>query len=145
MARLRPYLFVAALAGLGASVWAVFYGGGDAWLAHTLGIYNETGPWYAFWSGFGSDIGEYAVFAALVTAVVGAYRRHNCNIKGCWRLQWREYVDADGVKHMWCKKHHPSKPVHSRDFEHFLAEHQARKAKAQAAQASSGQVPAGSG
>jgi hypothetical protein len=132
MARLRPYLFAAALAGLGASIWAIFYGGGDAWLAHTLGIYNEAGPFYAFWSGFGSDIGEYAVFVALVTATVGAYRRHNCNIKGCWRLQWREYIDADGVKHMWCKKHHPNKPVHSRDFEQFLREHEARK-KAQAA------------
>ena len=39
MAKLRPYLLVAALAGLGASVWAVFYGGGDAWLAHTLGMH----------------------------------------------------------------------------------------------------------
>ena len=64
MVRLRPYLLVAALAGLGVSIWAIFYGGGDAWLAHNLGLYNETGPWYAFWSGFGSDIGEYAVFGA---------------------------------------------------------------------------------
>jgi hypothetical protein len=133
MARLRPYLLVAALAGLGASVWAIFYGGGDAWIAHNLGLYNETGPWYAFWSGFGSDIAEYAVFGAVVTGIVGAYRRHNCNVKGCWRLQWREYIDADGVKHLWCKKHHPSKPVHSRDFDKFLREHEARKhAQAQA-------------
>ena len=48
-------------------------------LLHVLGIDSASGPWYAFWSGFGSDLGE--------LAIVGAIVRHvNCHSKGCWRL-----------------------------------------------------------
>lgn len=41
--------------------------------------FTGTGRWYNFWSGFGSDIGELAIVAAL-------YRHVNCSTKGCWRL-----------------------------------------------------------
>ena len=48
-------------------------------LLHFFGIDDTSGRWYAFWSGFGSDLGE--------LAIVGAILRHvNCHEKGCWRL-----------------------------------------------------------
>jgi len=48
-------------------------------ILRALGIDDVSGPWYAFWSGFGSDLGE--------LAIVGAIIRHvNCHQKGCWRL-----------------------------------------------------------
>lgn len=47
-----------------------------------FGIDHSSGPWYAFWSGFGADLGE----LTLVGAVVGSYRHHRCHVPRCWRL-----------------------------------------------------------
>lgn len=66
-------------------------------IAHWLGMDNESGPIYAFWSGFGSDISELAI----VGAVLGGYRKHNCHSKGCWRIG-RHVVDGTP----WCDRHH---------------------------------------
>lgn len=66
-------------------------------LAHMLGIDNEAGRFYAFWSGFGSDIGE----LALIGAVLGMFRKHNCHSPGCWRIG-RHLVNGSP----WCNKHH---------------------------------------
>jgi hypothetical protein len=68
-----------------------------AWLLHVLGVDNEAGRWYAFWSGFGSDLSE----AAIVGAVLGGYRKHNCHARGCWRIG-RHVVDGTP----WCNRHH---------------------------------------
>lgn len=114
----------AAVVVVAVSTWAILTQGGDAWLGHTFGLDNGDGPWYLFWSGMGANFGE----LSLVAAIVGAYRHKKCDVKGCWRLQWREYVDADGVKHLWCKKHHPTRPVHWRDVETFIERHERRKA-----------------
>jgi hypothetical protein len=67
------------------------------WLLHGLGIDDTTGPWYAFWSGAGSDLGE----LALLAGIFGLYHRHNCHTKGCWRIG-RHLVDGTP----WCNKHH---------------------------------------
>jgi hypothetical protein len=48
------------------------------WFYVYLGL-SGTGPYYAFWSGFGSDIGEFAIVIALLKTV-------NCHEKGCWKL-----------------------------------------------------------
>jgi hypothetical protein len=64
-----------------------------------LGIDDVSGPWYAFWSGFGSDLGELAIIGGLV----GVYRRHNCEVHRCWRLG--RHVTAAG--HRVCRPHHP--------------------------------------
>lgn len=46
---------------------------------HALGIDDVSGRWYAFWSGFGSDLGE--------LAIVGVLWHHlNCHQDGCWRI-----------------------------------------------------------
>lgn len=67
------------------------------WLLHVLGVDNEAGRWYAFWSGFGSDLSE----VAIVGAVLGGYRKHNCHVRHCWRIG-RHVVDGTP----WCNRHH---------------------------------------
>lgn len=71
------------------------------WLLHWLSVHtgtsNEASPYYAFWSGFGSDISELAI----VGAVFGGYRKHNCHERHCWRIG-RHTVDGTP----YCNKHH---------------------------------------
>lgn len=67
------------------------------WLLHLIGVDNEAGRWYAFWSGFGSDISELAI----VGAVVGGYKKHNCHQRRCWRIG-RHVVDGSP----YCDRHH---------------------------------------
>jgi hypothetical protein len=69
------------------------------WLAVHTGTVNEPGPYYGFWSGFGSDIGELGIIAGLA----GIYRKHNCEVHGCWRIG--RHKTAAG--HMVCRRHHP--------------------------------------
>lgn len=73
------------------------------WLAVHTGTINETGPYYGFWSGFGSDLGELTIFAA----VIGIYKKHNCHERGCWRLA---KFDVTGTPYKVCRKHHPTIP-----------------------------------
>lgn len=69
-----------------------------SWLLHYTGSDNVSGPWYGFWSGFGSDLGE----ITLIGAVVAAARHKNCVVKGCWRLG---HPDPEhGLPA--CRKHH---------------------------------------
>ena len=68
-------------------------------LLHALGIDNTSGRWYAFWSGFGSDLGELAIVGGLLAVV----RRHNCEVHRCWRMGRHRTPDG----HMVCRKHHP--------------------------------------
>lgn len=73
------------------------------WFQVHSGTVNESGPYYGFWSGAGSDIGE----VAIIGAVIATARKFNCHIKGCWRLAHHEY-EMDGVKYHLCRKHHPA-------------------------------------
>ena len=68
------------------------------WLYVHFGI-NGSGPWYGFWSGAGSDIGELAIVGSLLTLV----RSRNCEVHGCPRLG--RHTTAAG--HRVCKRHHP--------------------------------------
>jgi hypothetical protein len=78
-----------------------------AHLLQALGITDSSGAWYAFWSGFGSDITMFVGFGAVAWSF---YRRHNCHVKGCWRVG-RHAVD--GTSHVVCKHHHPEgEPSH---------------------------------
>lgn len=65
---------------------------------HYTGSDNVSGPWYGFWSGFGSDIGE----VTLIGVVVAGYRHRNCHVKGCWRLG---HPDPEHG-HPACRHHH---------------------------------------
>ena len=61
---------------------------------HVLGIDNVSGRWYAFWSGFGANLGCLSVFTVL-------YRKHNCHVRSCWRIG--HFVEGGFV---YCRKHH---------------------------------------
>jgi hypothetical protein len=67
------------------------------WFLHTFGIDTTTGYWYAFWSGFGSDISE----LALLAGIFAWYHKHNCHQLRCWRIG-RHLVDGTP----WCNHHH---------------------------------------
>lgn len=76
-----------------------------AWIMHATGSDNVSGPEYGFWSGFGSDL---AMLAAVLAFPWVQYRRHNCQVKGCWRLGRHEFTDPDeGVRRLLCWVHHP--------------------------------------
>lgn len=70
------------------------------WLLHVLGIDDASGRWYAFWSGFGSDLGELAIVGGLATLV----RKHNCHVKRCPRLGRHP---VEGTAFVVCRRHHP--------------------------------------
>jgi hypothetical protein len=87
------------------------------WFLHWTGTDNTGGEIYAFWSGFGSDIGE----VVIIGGIVQMYRKHTCHIKGCWRLQRHAVA---GTEHIVCRKHHPRASI--RDgltYEDVLADH----------------------
>lgn len=63
------------------------------WFFHFFGIDNESSPYYAFWSGAGSDLSYLSVFVVL-------FRKHNCHIQGCWRIG--HHVQGDLIV---CHKH----------------------------------------
>lgn len=77
------------------------------WLFHILGLDNLGGPWYGFWSGFGSDLSE----VVLIGALYQLFRKHNCHVKGCWRVGRHP---VDGTDHIVCRRHHPDDdPTHA--------------------------------
>jgi hypothetical protein len=69
------------------------------WFEVHTGTVNESGPYYGFWSGFGSDIGE----ATLIAGVFAAWRHHSCHVRGCARLGRQ----VEGTPYLACPKHHP--------------------------------------
>lgn len=74
------------------------------WLAHILGLDNLSGPWYGFWSGFGSDLGEAAILG-------GVWHHFNCHDPGCWRWGKHVHVDDCGVHVRSCRRHRPKGAV----------------------------------
>jgi hypothetical protein len=67
-------------------------------LGHVLGADGR--GWYNFWSGIGADIGG----VAFIGASIGLYRKHNCHVKGCWRLAKQS---VRGTSWVVCHRHHP--------------------------------------
>ena len=61
------------------------------------GTSNEGGLWYGWWSGFGADLTEFAIFAIV-------WRKINCHAKGCFRVGMHH---VDGTPYTTCRKHHP--------------------------------------
>jgi hypothetical protein len=65
-------------------------------IAHFIGLDNLSGPYYGFWSGFGSDLAEFALLGTLF----GLYRHHKC--ASCWRLG---HHPVKGTPYETCHKH----------------------------------------
>lgn len=67
------------------------------WIEVHTGTVNEAGPYYGFWSGFGSDIQEGAILGGVFTL----YRAHNCHHAPCPRVA--SHTTKKGYR--LCKKH----------------------------------------
>lgn len=67
------------------------------WLLHVFGLDTASSRWSLWWSGSGADLGELAIIGGMI----GAYHKHNCHAKGCWRVG-RHTVDGTP----WCNRHH---------------------------------------
>lgn len=73
------------------------------WIEVHTGTVNESGPYYGFWSGFGSDISEIALFGGVVMGI----RKINCHVRGCPRIGHHLVKDTP---YKVCHKHHPDVP-----------------------------------
>jgi len=98
------------------------------WLQVHTGIVNEPGPYYGFWSGFGSDLEEFGIIGAIGAALYQLVKKYNCHEPGCWRVG--QYPAAGG-QFLLCHRHHPDymgmKPTHEL-IERLHREHLANQA-----------------
>ena len=70
------------------------------WFLQVTGTDNEASKWYAFWSGFGADFTEGAIFLSLYAL----YRRHKC--QSCWRPALKGGLGkVQGTHYETCHKH----------------------------------------
>jgi len=104
-------LAVAVVAGL--AIWLQHARLVGHWLQVHTGTVNEPGPYYGFWSGFGSDLAEFSILGAIATGIYQLVKKYNCHEPGCWRVG--NHPTADGRFH-FCYLHHPDfqgvKPTH---------------------------------
>jgi hypothetical protein len=56
------------------------------WVEVHTGTVNEPGPYYGFWSGFGSDLEEFGTLGAVGAGIYSLVRKYNCHEPGCWRI-----------------------------------------------------------
>lgn len=59
------------------------------------------GSGYWFYSGL---FGGSAFLSGALAMVAVYWRRHNCHVTRCWRLQWHTHPDHS---HPVCARHHP--------------------------------------
>jgi hypothetical protein len=114
-----PRWLLIAVAGLstivaaGIVAWVLNASAVNHWLAVHTGTVNESGPYYGFWSGFGSDIAEFGILGAIGTAIYQLVKKYNCHEPGCWRVGAHP---AAGGQFLLCYRHHPdfhgAKPTH---------------------------------
>ena len=104
---------LAIAAAVGIVTWLLHAGTVDHWLAVHTGTVNESGPYYGFWSGFGSDIAEFGILGAIGTAIYQMVKKYNCHEPGCLRVGTHP---AAGGQFVLCYRHHPDyagkKPTH---------------------------------
>ena len=100
---MTAYILLAVIAVL-IVVWVLNAHVVDHWLGVHTGTVNESGPYYGFWSGFGSDLAEFAIIGTIATGVYQLVRKYNCHQPGCWRVGNHP---AAGGQFMLCYRHHP--------------------------------------
>jgi hypothetical protein len=93
--------------------WILYASTVNHWLAVHTGTINESGPYYGFWSGFGSDLAEFGILGAIGTGIYQLVKKYNCHEPGCWRVGTHP---AAGGQFLLCYRHHPDyhglKPTH---------------------------------
>ena len=111
--RLLGMAAVALLIAVVILAWALRASVVNHWLAVHTGTVNESGPYYGFWSGFGSDIAEFGILGAIGAGIYQLFRKYNCHEPGCWRVGTHP---AAGGQFLLCYRHHPdfrgTKPTH---------------------------------
>ena len=113
--RVRPIVLVTVLFAVlgGVVAWVLNARSVNHWLAVHTGIVDMSGPYYAFWTGFGADLAEFSLVGAAFTGLYHLNRKYNCNQRGCWRIGTHS---AAGDKFLLCYRHHPDyqgrKPTH---------------------------------
>jgi hypothetical protein len=116
--RAPRWLFMIIVAGsvvvvAGILTWVLNAAQVNHWLGVHTGTVNESGPYYGFWSGFGSDIAEFGILGAIGTAIYQLVKKYNCHEPGCWRVGTHP---AAGGQFLLCYRHHPDfhgiKPSH---------------------------------
>lgn len=90
------------------------------WLYFFFGV-SGTGSHYGFWSGAGSDLGEYTVAVGIFLTLAHAVRSKNCEVHRCWRLG----AHVTAANHRVCRRHHPDGPPTA---EQVAEAHEAAKA-----------------
>ena len=100
-------------AAVGIALWVIYARQFGHWLQVHTGTVNEPGPYYGFWSGFGSDLAEFGIIGAIGTGVYQLFKKYNCHEPGCWRVGTHP---AAGGQFSLCYRHHPDyqgrKPTH---------------------------------
>src|SRR5262249_52707345 len=83
------------------------------WLQVHTGTVDEPGPYYGFWSGFGSDLAEFSILGAIATGISQLVKKYNCHEPGCWRVGTPPTARG---QFPFCYRHHPDfqgrKPTH---------------------------------
>ena len=74
------------------------------WLQVHTGVIDESGPYYGFWSGFGSDLEEFGILGAIGAGIYQLVKKYNCHEPGCWRIGNHP---AAGGQFNLCYRHHP--------------------------------------
>jgi hypothetical protein len=107
MTRQRDMMIIGLIAAAivaGIVVWVLNASVVDHWLGVHTGTVNESGAYYGFWSGFGSDLAEFGIIGAIATAAYQLVKKFNCHEPGCWRVGNHE---AAGGQFFLCWRHHP--------------------------------------
>jgi hypothetical protein len=90
-------------------------------------LVHPGGNGYWFYSGI---FGGSAFVSAAAAGVAVYWRRHNCHVHRCWRLQWHVHPVHS---HPVCRKHHPAgqgRGEHLRASLHTAEAHLALRAPA---------------
>jgi hypothetical protein len=126
--RLTGAVVLAVVVTVGIVAWIFNASPVNHWLAVHTGTVNEPGPYYGFWSGFGSDLAEISILGAIGTGVYQLVKKYNCHEPGCWRVGTHP---AAGGQFLLCYHHHPDfrgkKPTHEL-IERLHAQHVAQQA-----------------
>lgn len=119
MRHYKLYLLAAVIVGIiVAAVLGVRLSDAQHWAAVHTGSSNVQGVAqnYNFWSGFGSDLGEYVVVTSIVGGIVLAARKHNCHVQGC---PWIGRYHVAGGDYVVCRKHHPDAAIREKQADHL--------------------------
>jgi hypothetical protein len=111
----RPVIVAALICAVVAVIafWVIHSRQVGYWLQVHTGTINESGPYYGFWSGFGSDLEEFGILGAIGAGIYQIIKKYNCHEPGCWRIGQHP---AAGGQFLLCYRHHPDyvgrKPTH---------------------------------